>query len=56
MYGGGTDSVHAIIAALANLGAYLNFRWKDELGLNYYEADHLRFLDARQPPLSNWAA
>jgi hypothetical protein len=29
MFGGGTDSVHTIIAALANLGAYLNYRWKD---------------------------
>ena len=55
-WGGGTDSVHAIIAALANLGAVLNYRWKDKLGLNFYDTDHLGFLDAQQPPLSNWSA
>jgi Domain of unknown function (DUF6968) len=55
MFGGGTDSVHAIIAALANLGAYLNYRWKDELGLNFCDADHLGLLDAQQPPLINWS-
>jgi hypothetical protein len=56
MFGAGIDAVHAIIAALANLGAYLNLRWKDELGLNFYDTDHLGFLDAQQPPLSNWSA
>lgn len=55
MYGGGIDAIHAIIAALANLGTYLDGR-KAELGLSFYDADHLGFLDERQPPLSTWAS
>jgi hypothetical protein len=53
MYGAGVDSVDAIIAALANLGAYLNHRWKAELGLSFYDADFLGLLDATLPPLKS---
>lgn len=53
MFGGGIDGIHAIILALANLGAYLDSR-KDELGLNFEDQDFLGFLSIKQPPLSNW--
>jgi hypothetical protein len=55
MFGGGIDGIQAIIAALANIGAYLNYRWKAQLGLSFHGADHLGLLDALQPPLSNWS-
>jgi hypothetical protein len=38
-------SIDAIIAALANIGAYLNHVWKNKLGLDFYGADFLGFLD-----------
>jgi hypothetical protein len=53
MYGAGLDGIDALICAFANLGAYLESR-RTELGLNFYDMDRLGFLDALQPPLSNW--
>jgi hypothetical protein len=53
MFGAGVDSIDAVIAALANIGAYLNHVWKDKLGLDFYGADFLGFLDATLPPLKS---
>jgi uncharacterized protein DUF6968 len=50
MYGGGVDAIDAIIAALCNLGAELNYCWKDRLGLNWLDVEHLGFLDAHKLP------
>lgn len=47
MFGAGADSIQALVAALANIGAYLNAH--AELGLNN-GLDFLGFLDARRLP------
>lgn len=50
MYGAGEDAVAAIIYALANIGAGLNYQEKDRLGLNWFGVEHLGFLDALTLP------
>jgi hypothetical protein len=52
MFGGGEDAIGAIIGALCNLGAELNYRWKDHLGLNWFDTEHLGFLDIDKLPWS----
>lgn len=52
MFGGGVDSIDAIIAALTNIGSDLNYRWRDRLSLNWLDVEHLGFLDADKMPWS----
>jgi hypothetical protein len=52
MYGAGEDAIEAIIAALAIIGAELNYRQKERLGLNWFDVEHLGFLDTYKLPWS----
>jgi hypothetical protein len=51
-YAPGTDAIEALIHALANIGAELGYREKNQFGLNWFDTEHLGFLDARTLP---WA-
>jgi hypothetical protein len=50
MFGSGDDAISAIIGALCNLGAELNYTWKERLGLNWLGQEHLGLLDAHKLP------
>jgi hypothetical protein len=50
MFGAGEDAISAIIGALCNLGAELNSTWKERLGLNWLDQEHLGLLDAHKLP------
>jgi hypothetical protein len=50
MFGGGEDAVEAIIVALAIIGAELNYRQKERLGLDWGGVEHLGFLDTDKLP------
>lgn len=50
MYGAGEDAIDAIITALAIIGAELNYQQKERLGLNWFDVEHLGFLDSRKLP------
>ena len=50
MFGGGEDAVEAIITALANIGSGLNYREKEQLGLDWGGIEHLGFLDTHKLP------
>jgi hypothetical protein len=51
-YAGGMDAVEALVYAIANIGAELNYREKKQLGLNWLDTEHLGFLDAHKLPWS----
>jgi hypothetical protein len=50
MFGGGEDAIDAIIYALANIGAELNYQEKERLGLDWCGVEHLGFLDVHKLP------
>jgi hypothetical protein len=51
-FGGGEDAIEAIIHAITNIGSELNYREKDQFGLNWLDTEHLGFLDALKLPWS----
>jgi hypothetical protein len=51
-YAGGMDAVEALVYAIANIGAELNYREKRQFGLNWLDTEHLGFLDAHKLPWS----